>query len=112
MKVLMLIGIGAKHNQFWQQTSACTVDEARKLRNGFNIRSLILKAASETIVDTEITYTCCATLERILYFVALHLYQPKTSNLNSLGSSKLSLKYLSTSFFLSTPPFSSKYFLN
>ena len=37
MKVVMLIGIGAKHNQFSQQTSACTVDGDKKLRNGSSI---------------------------------------------------------------------------
>jgi len=112
MKVVMLIGIGAKHNQFSQQTSACTVDGDKKLRNGSSIRPPLLKAASETTIDTGIANTCCATLERILYFVALRLYQPKISNLKSLESSQFSPKYLSTSFFLSTPPFSSKCFLN
>ena len=45
MKVLMLIGIGAKLNQFWQQTSACTVDGDKKLWNGSNIQPLVLNAA-------------------------------------------------------------------
>jgi hypothetical protein len=52
MKVLMLIGIGAKHNQFWQQTSACTIDGDKELRNGSNIRPPVLKATLETTVDT------------------------------------------------------------
>ena len=62
----MLIGIGAKLNEFWQQTSACTVDGDKELRNGSNIRPSILKAVSETTADTGITNTCCATLERII----------------------------------------------
>jgi len=87
MKFMMLIGINTKLNQFWQQTSACTVDGDKELRNGSKIRSPVLKATSETTVDTGIANTCCATLERILYFVALHLHQPKMSNLKSWGSS-------------------------
>jgi hypothetical protein len=47
----------------------------------------VLKTALETIVDTGISNTCYATLERILYFVALYLHQPKISNLESLISS-------------------------
>ena len=60
---------------------------------------LILKATSKTTMDTKISNTCYVTLERILYFVALHLHQSKISNLKSLGSSQSSPKYLSTSFF-------------
>jgi len=112
MKVLLLIGIGVKHNQFWQQTSACTVNEDRKLRNGSNIRLPVLKIVSKTTVDTKIANTRYATLEKkILHFIALH-HQPKIYNLKSLRSSQLSLKYLSTLFFLFTPPSSSKCFLN
>ena len=95
--------IGAKLNQFWQQTSACTVDGDKELRNGSNIQPPILNAASKTTVDTGMANTCYATLERILYFVVLHLHQPKISNLKSFGSSQSSPKYLSTSFcFLDT----------
>jgi len=112
MKVLMLIGIGAKLNQFWQQTNVFTVDKDKKLRNRYNIQQSVLNAASKTTVDTRMANTCCATLKRILYFIALHLHQPKISNLKSLGFSQLSPKYLSTSFFFYTPPFSSNCFLN
>lgn len=83
----MSIVIGAKHNQFWQQTSPCIIDGDKKLRNKSNIQQLVLKAILKIIIDTMISNTCCATLEKILYFIALHLHQPKITNLESLISS-------------------------
>ena len=71
MKILMLIGIGAKLNQFWQQTSVCTVDGDKELRNGSNIRLPVLNAASETTVDTRIANTCYATLKKNLVFCSI-----------------------------------------
>jgi len=78
MKVLLLIGIGVKHNQFWQQTSVCTVDEDRKLRNGSNIRLSVLKIVSKTTVDTKIANTCYTTLEKNLVFYSI---TPPTQNI-------------------------------
>jgi hypothetical protein len=52
----MLIGIGIKHNKVWWQTSVCTIDRDKKLQNRYNIRLLVLKAASETTIDTKKRY--------------------------------------------------------
>jgi len=99
MKFLCWLELMLNSTNSDKKTSACTDDGDKELRNGSKIWPPILKAASETTVDTEIANTCCATLERILYFVALHLHQLKISNLKLLGSSQSSPKYLSTSFF-------------
>jgi hypothetical protein len=59
MKNLMLIGIGATRNQFWQQISVCSVDKDKKLQNGSNIQLPMLKVASESTIDIEITKHMC-----------------------------------------------------
>jgi hypothetical protein len=79
MKVLLLIGIGVKHKQFWQQTSACTINEDRKLRNGSNIRLPVLKIVSKTTVDTKIANTRYATLEK--KNLAFYSITPPTQNI-------------------------------
>lgn len=77
IKFIILIGISAKENQFWQQRNAYTVNENKDLWNISNIQLSILKVVLETTLDTKIANTCCV-IERILNFVAsLHLHQPQ-----------------------------------
>jgi hypothetical protein len=53
MKALILIEIGAKHNQFWQQISVCIVDGDKELRYSSNIRLSIPRVVLKTTIDIQ-----------------------------------------------------------
>ena len=65
---------------------ASTVLEANELLKGSKTRPPVLKADLEATIDTGITMTSHATLERITYLVEFTFHQAKISNTNLLKS--------------------------
>ena len=92
----------ASFNQFWVQIRVSTVLGDSKLWNESKTRPPVLKANSDSIVETGIANTSQAVWERTRYLEEFIFHHIKMSKSSTSGSLEDSNKYLSYSDLLST----------